>query len=41
MRIEYVIVGFVILAVVLFVILSMLGNVVPGVEAIFKLLRGV
>jgi hypothetical protein len=40
MRIEYVIVSFVILAIVLFVAISMLSGVVPGIEGIFKLLGG-
>ena len=40
MRIEYMIVSFVILAVVLYVALSMLTGVMPGIDAIFKLLGG-
>lgn len=40
MRIEYVIVGFVILAVMLFVAISMLTDVVPSIETIFSMLGG-
>jgi hypothetical protein len=40
MRIEYVIIGFVILAVVLFVSISMLSGAVPGIQNIFKMIGG-
>ncbi|MEM7819399.1 MAG: hypothetical protein QXD48_01055 [Candidatus Aenigmatarchaeota archaeon] len=40
MRIEYVVVGFVLAAIILFVAISMLKNVIPGVESIFNLFGG-
>jgi len=39
-RIEYVIVGFVILAVALLVIVTMLRGVAPGIDSIFTMLGG-
>jgi len=39
-RLEYVVIGFILAAAVLVIALSMLSGVVPGVEEMFDLFRG-